>query len=133
METWDETLKRLGKTDVYLLDQFMKGRFRPPMRVLDAGCGSGRNLDLFLYDIAGSTLFTSSESESDNSENIWFPLAAHTDYRLTVALGNGQLPFEGDYALAWQVAPVPLPASVWLMGIALAGLGLMRGHQPGPG
>lgn len=46
--TPDEALATLGKTDVSLLDQFMKGRFRAPLRVLDAGCGSGRNLDLFL-------------------------------------------------------------------------------------
>ena len=41
-------LEQLGRTDVYLLDQFMKRRFEQPGRVLDAGCGSGRNLDLFL-------------------------------------------------------------------------------------
>jgi tellurite methyltransferase len=44
----DDTIAALGRTDVYLLDQFMKGRFEPNQRVLDAGCGSGRNLDLFL-------------------------------------------------------------------------------------
>jgi tellurite methyltransferase len=34
----------LGEIDVYLLDQVLKGRFVPGMRVLDAGCGRGRNL-----------------------------------------------------------------------------------------
>jgi len=33
----------LGEIDVYLFDQLLKGRIRPGMRVLDAGCGSGRN------------------------------------------------------------------------------------------
>ncbi|MCB2153866.1 class I SAM-dependent methyltransferase [bacterium] len=33
-----------GDVDIYLFDQFMKGRFTPDMRVLDAGCGPGRNL-----------------------------------------------------------------------------------------
>lgn len=44
----DHLLEHLGKTDVYLLDQFMKRRFPRGGRVLDVGCGSGRNLDLFL-------------------------------------------------------------------------------------
>lgn len=39
-----EILDWLGRTDVYLLDQVMRGRLAPPMRVLDAGCGDGRNL-----------------------------------------------------------------------------------------
>jgi len=43
-----DPLAPLGRMDVYLIDQFMKGRFRATPRVLDAGCGAGRNLDLFL-------------------------------------------------------------------------------------
>lgn len=38
----------LGDTDIYLLDQFLKGRVREGMRVLDAGCGGGRNLRFLL-------------------------------------------------------------------------------------
>ncbi len=34
----------LGEIDVYLFDQLLKGRFRPGMSVLDAGCGDGRNI-----------------------------------------------------------------------------------------
>lgn len=33
-----------GQIDIYLFDQLLKGRIAPGMRVLDAGCGSGRNL-----------------------------------------------------------------------------------------
>ncbi|MFN2576730.1 MAG: class I SAM-dependent methyltransferase [Pyrinomonadaceae bacterium] len=33
-----------GGIDIYLFDQLLKGRIVPAMRVLDAGCGSGRNL-----------------------------------------------------------------------------------------
>jgi SAM-dependent methyltransferase len=43
-----------GGIDIYLFDQLLKGRFNTPMRVLDAGCGSGRNLVYFLksgYDV----------------------------------------------------------------------------------
>lgn len=37
-----------GTIDIYLFDQLLKGRFVPGMRLLDAGCGSGRNLPYFL-------------------------------------------------------------------------------------
>lgn len=33
-----------GDIDIYLFDQLLRGRIAPGMRVLDAGCGGGRNL-----------------------------------------------------------------------------------------
>lgn len=47
---------KLGKTDIYLLDQILKGRYEKGCRILDAGCGSGRNMHWFIqnnYDIYG--------------------------------------------------------------------------------
>jgi len=43
-----------GEIDIYLFDQLLKGRITSDMRLLDAGCGSGRNLTYFLnsgYDV----------------------------------------------------------------------------------
>jgi tellurite methyltransferase len=40
--------EQFGNIDIYLFDQLLKGRITPDMRVLDAGCGSGRNLVYFL-------------------------------------------------------------------------------------
>jgi SAM-dependent methyltransferase len=37
-----------GEIDIYLFDQLLRGRFDRRRRVLDAGCGSGRNLPYFL-------------------------------------------------------------------------------------
>ena len=37
-----------GEIDIYLFDQLLKGRFDHRRRVLDAGCGDGRNLQFFL-------------------------------------------------------------------------------------
>ncbi|HVE55275.1 MAG TPA: class I SAM-dependent methyltransferase [Pyrinomonadaceae bacterium] len=37
-----------GDIDIYLFDQFLKERFSPGMKILDAGCGGGRNLVYFL-------------------------------------------------------------------------------------
>jgi len=36
--------EQFGQIDIYLFDQLLKGRIAPGMRILDAGCGSGRNL-----------------------------------------------------------------------------------------
>ena len=37
-----------GEIDIYLFDQLLKGRFDDRLRVLDAGCGDGRNLRYLL-------------------------------------------------------------------------------------
>lgn len=42
--------KALAHTDVYLIDHILKGRFRPEMKILDAGCGEGRNLHWFIQN-----------------------------------------------------------------------------------
>lgn len=53
-ETPPDLREWFGDIDIYLFDQVMKGRFRPGMRILDAGCGTGRNLNWFFrtgYDV----------------------------------------------------------------------------------
>ena len=45
-----------GNIDIYLFDQLLKGRFNNCNKVLDAGCGGGRNLVYFLrngFDVYG--------------------------------------------------------------------------------
>ena len=44
----DRLRLRVGGMDIYLLDQVLRGRIRPGMRVFEAGCGEGRNLAYFL-------------------------------------------------------------------------------------
>ena len=39
-----------GDIDIYLFDQIQKGRFAPRMKILDAGCGGGRNLVWFMQN-----------------------------------------------------------------------------------
>lgn len=43
----DHLKKLLGTTDIYLLDQIMKSRYKPSDVILDAGCGNGRNIHWF--------------------------------------------------------------------------------------
>lgn len=42
--------EQFGQIDIYLFDQLLKGRITPGMRILDAGCGSGRNLHYLLRE-----------------------------------------------------------------------------------
>ena len=44
----DRLREMVGPIDVYLFDQILKGRFPPGGKILDAGCGGGRNLVFFL-------------------------------------------------------------------------------------
>lgn len=47
---------QLGDIDIYLIDQVLRGRIAPGMRLFDAGCGGGRNLHYFLqngYRVSG--------------------------------------------------------------------------------
>jgi SAM-dependent methyltransferase len=43
-----ELNRLLGNVDIYLLDQILKGRFTKEMKILDAGCGEGRNAVYFI-------------------------------------------------------------------------------------
>lgn len=43
-----ELRTEFGEIDIYLFDQLLRGRFDRRRRVLDAGCGGGRNLPYFL-------------------------------------------------------------------------------------
>lgn len=43
-----ELRQQFGEIDIYLFDQLLKGRFDASTCILDAGCGSGRNLIYFL-------------------------------------------------------------------------------------
>jgi tellurite methyltransferase len=43
-----ELRTEFGEIDIYLFDQLLRGRFDRRRRVLDAGCGAGRNLPFFL-------------------------------------------------------------------------------------
>jgi len=48
--------EQFGQIDIYLFDQILRGNIAPGMRIVDAGCGRGRNLVYLLreeYDVLG--------------------------------------------------------------------------------
>src|ERR1700683_3191956 len=48
--------EQFGHIDIYVFDQILRGNIAPGMRVLDAGCGSGRNIVYLLregYEVFG--------------------------------------------------------------------------------
>jgi tellurite methyltransferase len=50
-------VEQFGHIDIYLFDQLLRGRLGPGMRVLDAGCGTGRNLVYLLrqgFDVSAT-------------------------------------------------------------------------------
>jgi len=42
--------EQFGQIDIYLFDQILRGNISPGMRVLDAGCGGGRNIQYLLRE-----------------------------------------------------------------------------------
>jgi SAM-dependent methyltransferase len=57
---------QFGSIDIYLFDQLLRGRIQPPMRVVDAGCGSGRNLVYLLQ--SGFDVFAADEDPASIGE-----------------------------------------------------------------
>lgn len=50
MQNYERIQTIIGQTDIYLIDQIMKGLYKPADLILDAGCGNGRNMYWFLHN-----------------------------------------------------------------------------------
>ena len=101
-----------GGIDIYLFDQLLKGRILPGMRVLDAGCGPGRNLIYLLR--SGFEVFGVDESGAaiEQTRRLAATLAPHlpqnnfriepveqmsfADAGFDVVLSSAVLHFAGD-------------------------------------
>jgi SAM-dependent methyltransferase len=80
--------EQFGQIDIYVFDQILRGNIVPPMRVLDAGCGYGRNLVHLLRE--GCQVF-SLDANAEGVEHV---------RRLSASLGTG-LPDEN-----FKVGPI---------------------------
>jgi 2-polyprenyl-3-methyl-5-hydroxy-6-metoxy-1,4-benzoquinol methylase len=75
--------QELGNADLLLIDQILRGKFEPGNRILDAGCGEGRNMVYFIRNgypvygidkdpesVAMARLMAASINRSYTTENI---------------------------------------------------------------
>lgn len=75
MNALDKLHTEIGGVDIYLLDQILKGRYLKDDVILDAGCGSGRNLKWFhnsnytVYGVDTDSERLAIAQESYQSEN----------------------------------------------------------------
>lgn len=77
--------EQFGQIDIYLFDQLLRGRIVPGMRVLDAGCGSGRNLVYLLragYDVFGADSDRQAIDEVRRLAGICAPATPESNFRL---------------------------------------------------
>jgi SAM-dependent methyltransferase len=86
--------EQFGQIDIYVFDQILRGNLAPRMRVLDAGCGYGRNLVYLLRE--GCEAFAL-DLDSEGVEHV---------RRLAASLGAG-LPAENFKVGAIEQMPFP--------------------------
>jgi len=86
--------EQFGNIDIYVFDQILRGNIAPGMRVLDAGCGYGRNLVHLLRQ--GCEIYAL-DSDRDGVEHV---------RRLSVSLGTG-LPTENFQVASIEQMPFP--------------------------
>lgn len=82
-----------GHTDIYLLDQIIKGRYRQTDKILDAGCGAGRNLHWFLKESI-EVYGTDQNSAAINELRIIHPLLPADRFQ---SCPVEDLPFKNDF------------------------------------
>ena len=86
-----------GNIDIYLFDQLLKGTYDSCHKILDAGCGGGRNLVYFLrkgYDVYGIDPNANAvEAVKELSKNL-SPANSLTNFFVSAA---EDLPFDDEY------------------------------------
>ena len=83
----------IGDTDIYIIDQILKDRYKLSDTILDAGCGSGRNMYWFLKNNINIYGIDSNEEVIRVLKNTYPLLQAE---RLQISLIE-KMPFENDY------------------------------------
>lgn len=85
-----------GEIDIYLFDQIAKGRFDSARSVLDAGCGSGRNLVYFLQQRFDVFAVDRSETAISHVQALAARLAPRLPPDNFRVAGVEALPFESE-------------------------------------
>lgn len=89
---------QFGPIDIYLFDQILRGNIDPTMRVVDAGCGYGRNL-VYLFRMGCEVFAFDQDAEGVEhvrrlSESLQTGLPPENFHRCPIE----QMPFPDDFA-----------------------------------
>jgi tellurite methyltransferase len=106
--------EQFGQIDIYLFDQLLKGRISPGMRILDTGCGTGRNLVYLLregYEVYAADMDEQAVDSVRSLARMFAPALAESNFRVEavermsfddacadVVISNTVLHFAGDDA-----------------------------------
>src|SRR6185436_9733533 len=85
MQTANNLQEWFGGIDIYLFDQLLKRRIVPGMRVLDAGCGAGRNLVYLLksgFEVCAVDESSSALAQTRRLAAILAPRLPPTNFRV---------------------------------------------------
>ncbi len=77
--------EQFGSLDIYLFDQLLRGRIHQGMRVVDAGCGSGRNLEYLMrqgYQVFGADANSEAVAEVQRLAATLAPTLPATNFRV---------------------------------------------------
>lgn len=103
-----ETVREIfGDIDIYLFDQIQKGRFAPEMKILDAGCGGGRNV-IFLMRMGCEVFAVDRNAEAvEQVKYLACRLAPDLPPENFRAASVENLPFPGEF-FDWVVSSAVL-------------------------
>ena len=89
-------LQTFGNIDIYLFDQLLKGRYHDCRKVIDVGCGEGRNLHYFLqngYEVFGVDQNEMAVRAVQELSALLAPANPFTYFKVATA---DELPFENE-------------------------------------
>lgn len=86
-----------GNIDIYLFDQLLKGRIQEGMKLLDAGCGGGRNIAYLLH--TGVEVFgvDASAEAVEKVQRLAAALAPHLPSHNFILADLSALPYAASY------------------------------------
>ncbi|HUE96583.1 MAG TPA: class I SAM-dependent methyltransferase [Longimicrobiaceae bacterium] len=93
----DQLLAAFGRIDIYVFDQLLRGRITPGMRVLDAGCGGGRNAEYLMRCGAEVYGVDADPAQIDRIRDVAAAAAPDLPAANFVTGHLGDLPFEDGF------------------------------------
>lgn len=80
-----DLIAQFGQIDIYLFDQLLRARIRQGMRILEAGCGSGRNIVYLLqsgYEVAAVDSDPEAIAQIKRLAGAWAPTLSENNFRV---------------------------------------------------